>query len=573
MKDTRSASQILFGFLPEQTVDMKGGIWKVQRWHTQAVHDVDEDALRSALISNAGAWEATGRDGDFVRHLRGSGRIRVEALDREKGVIVESFPKTWKCDNCNRLHDAPNRRCKCGNARHGQLPFVLYHDACGAVREPFYPRCPTHGEARIHLPGTTSLYEIRIDCPECNRRLQATFLNATCRCGEQGRNGDRMDFNVHRGATVYTPRGIVIVNPPSKAQARRLTQAGGPGTAAIWLADGLNAPWVDGMQGGRAAGLRRTLAESGLDEDTIERMVAQSGLHEEIAAPLTGPTRVIERVEADAASIAMAVSETRQTLSDLGEHATGTMADLYADEYPHALDVAGIERVDLVERFPVLTGQYGFSRGDHEPGASRLRAFTARDGGYVVYGDVAATEALLIRLKPTAVANWLAHNGFDVELNETPRTAYENILRAMGPDPDTSEIYAAVETLVHSYSHRMVRQSSFYAGIDRNALSELLFPAALAFVTFATPRGDFVLGGLQAMFEYDLHTVLDRVVFDETRCALDPGCASNPSGAACAVCLHLGEPSCRMFNTRLDRKTLFGEAGYFKVVADGSTPT
>lgn len=70
------------------------------------------------------------------------------------------------------------------------------------------------------------------------------------------------------------------------------------------------------------------------------------------------------------------------------------------------------------------------------------------------------------------------------------------------------------------------------------------------------------------MFEYDLHTVLGKVVFDESRCALDPGCASNPKGAACAVCLHLGEPSCRMFNTRLDRKTLFGETGYFDCLTD-----
>ena len=567
MKDTRSASQILFGFLPEQTVDVRGGVWKVRNWNTVSVPDVDLDALRAALVANAAPWETTGRDGDYVRHLRGNARVRVEALDREKGVVVDAFPKTWKCDNCDRLHDSPNRRCRCGNTKLGQLPFVLYHDACGSIREPWYPRCQTHDDARIRLPGTTSLYEIRIDCPECNARLPTTFLNTNCRCGEQGRNGDRMEFTVHRGATVYTPRGIVIVNPPSKAQSRRLAQAGGAGTAAIWLAEGMKAEWVDKIEGGRAAGLRRTLAEQGLDETTIERMVAQSGLDDAAAAPLTGPKAVVSRVEDEASSIALAVSETRQTLDDLSTHATGIMADLYADEYPRALTAAGLERVDLVERFPVLTGQYGYSRGDHEPGASRLRAFSGKDGGYVVYGEVAATEALVIRLRPSAVANWLRSKGLAVDEAEDERGAYEAILRAMGPDPETSSVFEAIETLIHSYSHRMVRQSSFYAGIDRNALSELLFPAALAFVTFATPRGDFVLGGLQAMFEYDLHTVLDRVVFDESRCALDPGCASNPTGAACAVCLHLGEPSCRMFNTRLDRKVLFGAEGYFEAVA------
>ena len=567
MKDTRSASQILFGFLPEQTVDVRGGVWKVRNWNTNSVPDVDVEALRTALILNAGPWEATGKDGDYVRHLRGNARVRVEALDREKGVVVEAFPKTWKCDNCDRLHDSPTRRCRCGNTKFGQLPFVLYHDACGTIREPWYPRCPIHDDARLRLPGTTSLYEIRIDCPECHRRLPTTFLNTHCRCGEQGRNGDRMEFTVHRGATVYTPRGIVIVNPPSRAQSRRLAAAGGSGSAAVWLAEGMKAEWVDKIKGGRGAGLRRTLAEQGFDEETIERMVAQSGLDDEVAEPLSGPSAVVMRVEDQASSIALAVSETRQTLDDLSAHATGAMVERYMDEYPRALAVAGLERVDLVERFPVLTGQYGYTRGDHNPGASRLRTFSGKDGGYVVYGEVAATEALLFRLRPTAVAGWLRSAGYGVDAAENERNAYEAILRAMGPDPDASPAFKAVETLIHSYSHRMVRQSSFYAGIDRNALSELLFPAALAFVTFAAPRGDFVLGGLQAMFEYDLHTVLDRVVFDESRCALDPGCAANPAGAACAVCLHLGEPSCRMFNTCLDRKVLFGAKGYFEVVA------
>ncbi|MEL6360450.1 MAG: hypothetical protein AAFR21_05150 [Pseudomonadota bacterium] len=564
MKDTRSASQILFGFLPEQTVDIKAGIWKVRNWNTYPVYDVDLDALRQALIANAGPWEAAKRDGNYVRYLRSGAKMRVETLDRDQGVYVEPFPRTWKCDNCNRLHDKPDTKCQCGSSRHGQLPFVLYHDACGDIREPYYARCKIHKQARINLPGTTSLYEITLDCPVCNQKLSTQFLNSVCRCGEQGQNGDKMDFNVHRGATVYTPRGVVIVNPPSTRQSKRLRDAGGAPTAAVWIAEGLKAPWVDKMTGGRAAALRRTLADSGLEEDAIERMIEQSGLDDDAQEPLSAAPAVIERVESEASSIALAMSETRQTISDLTATAKGSMAKVYSGDYLDALEIAGIERVDLIERFPVLTGQYGFSRGDHEPGATRLRAFQGNDGSYVVYGDVAATEALYIRLDPDGVARWLTGRGMAVELGGNKREAYQNILTAMGPDPDASPVFEAVETLIHSYSHRMVRQSSFYAGIDRNALSELLFPTTLSFVTYAVPRGDFVLGGLQAMFEYDLHTVLGKVVFDESRCALDPGCASNPNGASCAVCLHVGEPSCRMFNTCLDRKTLFGTEGYFE---------
>jgi hypothetical protein len=77
---------------------------------------------------------------------------------------------------------------------------------------------------------------------------------------------------------------------------------------------------------------------------------------------------------------------------------------------------------------------------------------------------------------------------------------------------------------------------------------------------YAASRGDFVLGGLQAVFETSLNRFLDDFFTGEWRCALDPGCRSG--GGACMACLHLGEPSCRWFNRFLDRSTLFGEQGF-----------
>lgn len=103
--------------------------------------------------------------------------------------------------------------------------------------------------------------------------------------------------------------------------------------------------------------------------------------------------------------------------------------------------------------------------------------------------------------------------------------------------------------------------AAVFAGIERDSLSELVLPHMLSFFVYAAARGDFVLGGLQALFESDLHSLINLLVSDEHRCALDPGC--NDHGAACAVCLHLGEPSCRMFNTNLSRNVLAGGSGYF----------
>ena len=129
-----------------------------------------------------------------------------------------------------------------------------------------------------------------------------------------------------------------------------------------------------------------------------------------------------------------------------------------------------------------------------------------------------------------------------------------------GEDPALDTPGADLLRLIHSLSHRIIRKISAFAGIERDALSEYLIPLHLGFVVFAASRGDFVLGGLQAMFENDLDKALREVVHGEPRCALDPGCTRN--GSACAVCLHVGEPSCRYYNQFLARTALFGPDGY-----------
>ena len=88
-------------------------------------------------------------------------------------------------------------------------------------------------------------------------------------------------------------------------------------------------------------------------------------------------------------------------------------------------------------------------------------------------------------------------------------------------------------------------------------------PQHLGFFVYAAARGEFVLGGLQALFERSLEELLGDVLHGESQCALDPGCAK--SGGACMACLHIGEPSCRYFNRFVGRQYLFGDRGYLSL--------
>lgn len=569
MKAYRSASQILFGFLPEQTVDLAGKVWKIREWRMPKRVHIDDTALRKELLRLTARWEAQGTDNGYCKHLRQGRELEILTLDRRNGVSVESFPDMWLCKQCSRLHATMVERCVCGSVRLGQLPFVGYHD-CGALLTPSIPKCNQHRQIRVVFPGTSSAAEISFKCPICDRLVQQGFAFIQCGC-----RGGLVKYNVHRASPVFTPRTVVVVNPRTPERTRRMAEAGGPDRALTWVLNGLAERRFDDV-GATRESLLQDLRGRGLPEEFVQRMIAQAE-HEGALAPSHGdevlPDGRREEAAHAAATLAMALDASRITMSNLVDavaNSSSDLADLYRRIYPSEIRRAGIEAIELVDRFPILTGNFAYTRGDSTPGVSRLRPFMMRNNKYVVYADLAETEGLVVRLRPTLVAQWLVQSGYTLSPWHDERSARLAILSAIDvPAPGSAVAGAsagqAVLRLVHSYAHRFIRRASVFAGIDRNALSELLVPHHLAFVVYAAARGDFVLGGLQAVFETELHHLLREIVLGDHRCALDPGCKHG--GGACMACLHIGEPSCRYFNQFLDRRTLFGTDGYLQLVA------
>jgi hypothetical protein len=317
--------------------------------------------------------------------------------------------------------------------------------------------------------------------------------------------------------------------------------------------------------------LRRQLEEQGLPANVIDQMIATAeasgALGKGTAYGEEIPPGIKQDAEDQAVTIAMAMLDSRKTINDLkaATPATSPLGPTYHKAYPAALAQTGFAAVEMIDRFPVLTGQFGFVRGGSKPEAV-LRPFKDKRGSsYVVYGELAETEALFFRLSPSRVAEWLRARGFtEIDDLSDDEIRLAILKHARPPRPgeqvDKQSLGAQLLTLIHSISHRMIRTLAVYSGIDRNALSELLVPLHLGFFVYAAARGDFVLGGLQAVFDSELDRLLREFLGSEHRCALDPGCSK--SGSACVACLHLGEPSCRYFNEYLSRDTMFGEGGY-----------
>lgn len=562
MRVERGASQILFGLLPGQTADLEGRIWRVASWVDPVQMPLDQDSVRSALIAAAAPWHMNQKDDGLTAELRARAAVGVVQLNMNRGALVESFPQQWRCKSCGSITRSRDDHCACGGRVRAQMQFVAYH-TCGAAREPYLPRCRTHNAVAVRLPGTATARELRFFCPHCKKTLHEGFPFQACDCGDGG-----MKVTVHRAAVVFSPHYAVLVNPPDPTVAARLRSGGGGARALEWVVDGMI---TEDPTAGRQtlAGLVETFRQAGLSEATAQDLARQAAASGEVdtgtANPIALPGNVREKAQEEALSLASAVAGGRTRVADMVAGTTPPLRTLYEGAYQDAMRNAHLESVDLLANFPVVTLAFGYSRGDVSPGAARLVSFRER-GNIRAYGSLSRTEALLFRLDPLAIHRHLTATGHNLQPAADDRTARLAILQNLDIPWPTQEQFqplgGSVLSLLHSYAHRAIRRLAAFAGIERDGLAEYLLPHHFSFIIYAASRGDFVLGGLQAVFETSLHRFLNDFVSGESRCALDPGCRSG--GGACMACLHLGEPSCRWFNRFLDRSELFGESGFIR---------
>ncbi len=363
MREPRSASQILFNHLPEQTVDAAGGIWKVKRWNDPiTISGIDLTALREELIRSASSWAEQGRDGDFVSDLRRQKGLKVKSLNREQGVWCERFPRLYLCRACHRLHDAPAGRCQCGSSSaRGQLPFVGYHEACGSLKTPYVRKCPTHQQRAVKFPGTASAAELIFYCPVCNEKIDRGF-GAACDCDA----GGTLSFTVHRSGTVFKARSVVLINPARREVLSQVELAGGGARALDWLLAGMQERRLtESKATNDPESISKLLRARGFDENIIKAMIAAMPVQEQQPILLTNvPAQIRLEAELQARQIALATFDSRQTFSDLRKTSSSlALGAIYDHKYPESMSAAGLDRIELIDRFPVLTAQYGYTRG------------------------------------------------------------------------------------------------------------------------------------------------------------------------------------------------------------------
>jgi hypothetical protein len=231
-----------------------------------------------------------------------------------------------------------------------------------------------------------------------------------------------------------------------------------------------------------------------------------------------------------------------------------------------------LDQVVLVSRLREVRGLLGFTRlaaperGDLQP--VRLVSLSRGAPEWVPAVEQRG-EGIFLELREDAVARWAArvaeHPRLEALEGAYRRWSY-NRGHTASPDFPIARL-----TLIHTFSHMLIRQVALECGYSSASLRERVYigtpgnPTAGVLLSTAASDSEGTLGGLVALGHARyLKRLLDQAFYDALHCSSDPLCAEHvpidPSaalhGAACHACLFASETSCETNNRWLDRAVL-----------------
>ncbi|MBK5914477.1 hypothetical protein [Rhodocyclus purpureus] len=242
----------------------------------------------------------------------------------------------------------------------------------------------------------------------------------------------------------------------------------------------------------------------------------------------------------------------------------------------------GVETMGLIREFDLCRFTYGYSRMQAVPTfEKRQRVMPVRlnlfptvqtDGGskHPIYVVTQANEAFYVKLDELQVYRWLKalniRDDFDWKPEDGPLGA-RLLERAMPFGRYLDQVAARSEassylytyTLLHSFSHVLMKAIAEHSGLDLGSLGEYLFPADLAFVVYRNGT-TMDLGNLSALWRNENERFLRHLLLPKTLlCNSGSLCDANPKNpGACPDCILVPETACIAMNQLLSRSVLRG---------------
>ena len=586
---TRSTSQALYKYVPNRWIDFyfssnrRGYTAFVKGWSSIPLEDINKKRLLRKVSNAVQSYQkqcGSIIEGGESRCTKGfASEIspdtytvltpRVSETDRAINGYIS--PSIFFCEKCHQIH-----RFK----RESQYSYIM----AGEV---------SIGDCDYH-PGKPLLMRIRDHKYECSVCHRTTIIFRKCpECGER-----LTPNNVLDSAQSFVKSLSVIDLLDEKMDSFLSDEQDGAGIiTANYLSLLSNEEFIKTVKYGRET-------QKEFQQITYEKMLQEfisQGIPEEYAK--TAAESMVKTKDND--PVAKAIKKTTGYITDTSKLDQFAEAVLEYNTIKNSEDVLllsdavarsrelnthpnpdiyfeiarkyGFSLVQASDKIPFIQCAYGYTR-------EFVDTATAPKGGPVVlvgfpdetpekktvYATKLCTEGVLFEFDHVKILKWLKKNGvirdsdLPVDLDDKVelRAWFINNIDTSQIEPfsilsEDMPVTYYVYRLIHTISHTLIIAAAEICGLDKNSLSEYIFPAIPAVFIYCQNTQGFNMGALFSVFEMYFEKWMDGALKTASECIFDPICVEHE--AACAGCVYTNEISCQHFNHDLDRTLLIGK--------------
>lgn len=518
--------------------------------------------------------------------------------DDDFGGIYNVYPTTFICKKCGDLQilktrDLANfnplqceRHPKC-DGRYEQLSILLFCETCGRIDSLYFGGHSNHS-IQMERGSKDAIRTWTVKCRTCGMK-SIDFMRFTCkhrgiRNSEKISNADSKKFKILtvREGAINIPRVETCVDIPSMEHVKLddieniLIALYLNRFSDIFEPEYMNLQEIESCYSeynnprSKRKFLRRNKAKNWSEDQKEENWRNDCCVNQieliikEIREDLDGVGEPLLSNFNDYLSLTSEVlgNIKQQEYSDF-INTFEEDTDQLQDQYEQIRKQRKISSIKFIPEVHLITSCYGlikgvnkFYKGDFVPHFEPIwKKSWDPEEGFAAYSYPYVTEGIIIELDRQEVIEWLYKNGFldSASVSGDLETWFLRLKE------ENKVAQQAVETLLHTLSHLLIRSSSVYTGIDMQSLSEMIFPGSCAIFIYST--SSINTGGLQFVFENELEGWFAHVDDDIRDCPLDPSCLEDEEGS-CYACLYVPEFVCHNFNYNLDRDVFIGRVRY-----------
>lgn len=612
----RSTSQALYKYVPLRWIDFyfsqsrRGITAFVDRWSSLPLEDINKKRLLRRVSEAVDSYRSqngalfVGGENACLKNVGSTINEetytvltpRVSEFDR--AIAASVSPKVFFCEKCRRVQRFKRdshysyiikQNCKhCG----GNLVQLrdIYYCKCGWAGDVTIGSCDMHKDAPVRIDIRKHTYECTVChrstaifrlCPECNTKIRPNNVLDSAQSFVKSLSViDLLDPKMDDFLTQEEEGAVSIVanylDLISESEFKKLVKYGRSSQKEIKNEsyESLLKTFLDqGMPQQYAEMAAKAACKVG-ESDPIEQAINKANTYINDISQMNAYAELLLEYNA------VKYGEDIVDLDTAIERAKELNAFVNVEKLKEKIASRGFTSMQACDRIPFLQCSYGFTR-EYVDSASAptnnmqpvvLHGFPDENAEKKnVYATKLQTEGVLFQIDRVKILKWLLKNGV-VEETDLPVNLDDEIevkawfinhinLGSIQPfsllSAEEDAITYYVYRLVHTISHTLIIAAAEVCGLDKNSLSEYIFPNVPAIFIYCQNSQGFNMGALFSVFEMYLDKWLDNSYQAAKECVFDPVCREGD--AACTGCIFTNEISCQHFNHDLDRNLLIGK--------------